>query len=252
MFFYIKKFISFFFEPLTVTFILLGIGIYHLCKKEANLQKGRKFIIAGTAFLFIVSSNIFTYWLAAPFEQKYEAQKTPDPAINYEYIHCLGHGHADNNALPANSRISKAGLHRVIESVRLQKLYPHSKIIFSGYAGPSNESAADVGAQIALSMGVPEEKIIILAEPRDTIEESKASFKIIGSKPFLLVSSASHLTRSVGLFKKLGMNPTPAPTEFMNAEGWKFGLPDSGGLYKAERGIYEALGISWAWLTGRL
>jgi len=252
MFFYIKKFISYFLEPLTITFILLGIGIYQLCKKEPNLSKGRKFIIVGTALLFIMSSNIFTHWLAAPFEQKYKAQKEPDSSINYEYIHCLGHGHADNDSLPANSRMSKAGLHRVIESVRLQKLYPESTIIFSGYEGDSKDTNAEIGAQIAMSMGVPKNKIIILGEPRDTIEESKASFEIIGDKPFLLVSSASHLTRSVGLFKKLGMNPTPAPTEFMNAGGWKFELPSSGGLYKAERGIYEALGTTWAWMTGRL
>ena len=252
MFFYIKKFISYFFEPLTITFILLGIGIYHLCKKEPNLTKGRKFIIIGTVFLFIVSSNSFSYWLAAPFDQKYEAQKSPDLNIKYEYIHCLGHGHADNDSLPANSRMSSTGLHRVIEAVRLQKIYPDAKILFTGYGGKSNVPNAELGAAIAESMGVPKEKIIILGEPRDTIEESRAAFEIIGEKPFLLVSSSSQLIRGVGLFKKLGMNPTPAPTEFMNADGWRFELPRSGGLYKSERAIYEALGTTWAWLTGRL
>ena len=252
MFFYLKKFISYFFEPLTITFIILGIGIYHLCKKDANLKKGRKFIIAGTIFLFIMSSDTFTYWLAAPFEAKYEAQKNPGSDIKYEYIHSLGSGHSDNDDLPANSRMGVQGLYRLTEAVRLYKLYPESKIIFSGYGGPSKDSTAKVSAEIAKMMGVPEDKIIILGEPKDTIEESLASYKIIGDKPFLLVSSASHLTRSVGLFKKLGMNPTPAPTDFMNSGKWRFGMPGSHGLYKAERGIYEALGTSWAWITGRL
>ncbi len=252
MFFYIKKSISYFFEPLTITFIILGIGLYHLFKKEPDLKKGRKFILSGTIFLFIISSGSFTYWLTAPFEQKYEAQKNPDPNIEYEFIHSLGSGHADNESLPANSRMGEQGLYRLTEAVRLHKLYPKSTIIFSGYGGPSKQSTAEVSAEIAMMMGVQKEKIIVLGEPRDTIEESRAAFEIIGKKPFFLVSSASHLTRSVGLFKKLGMNPTPAPTEFMNSGAWRFSLPDSGGLYKAERGIYEALGTAWAWLTGRL
>ena len=252
MSFYLKKLIAYFFEPLTVSFILLGIGIYFLCKKENNLKRAKQFIIAGTVFLFVMTSETFTYWMAVPFENGFEVILSPEEDQKFEYIHCLGFGHADNDKLPSTIRIGGQGLSRVTEAVRLHKLFPNTKVIFSGYGGPSKESFAKVASEAAITLGVSQDNIILLEEAKDTIEESRGSFEIIGDKPFLLVSEASHLNRSVGLFEKLVMNPTPAPSSFINSGNWRFKMPSRGGLKKSERSIYEALGISWAWLTGRL
>ena len=252
MFFLIKKWIAYFFQPLTITFILLGIGIYFLCKKEPNIKRAKQFIIGGSVFLFLMCWPTFTYWMAVPVEQNYDVILDTEGTPEYEYIHCLGSGHADNHKLPANIRIGSQGLSRVTEAVRLHKLYPNSKIIFSGYGGPSKDSFAKIASEAAKIMGVSEDNIILLPKAKDTIDESKGSFKIIDNKPFLLVSEASHLRRSLGLFTKLGMKPTPAPSSFLNSGKWHLSLPSRGGLKKADRSIYEAMGITWAWLTGRL
>ena len=251
MLFFLKKFISYFFEPLTITFILLGVGIYYLCKKETNLKRAKIFIISGTVFLFIFSSSTFTYFLVAPLETKYPAVKDPVPGVDFEYIHVLGSGHSGNHSLPPNSRMGKQALSRVIEGIRLSRLYPDAKLIFSGYGGSLDESFAKVASEIALSLGVDEERIILFEEAKDTVDESRMCFELAGEKPVLLVSSASHLPRAAGLFKKLGMNVTPAPTDFINSGGWRFKMPNSGGVYRSERGIYEILGITWSWLTGK-
>lgn len=252
MFFYLKKLIAYFISPLPITFILLGVGIYLICKKEPNLKRGKQFIIVGTVFLFFMCWSSFTYFLATPFDNDYEVILKADENQKFAYIHCLGSGHADNKKLPSTIRIGGQGLSRVVEAVRLHKLFPQSQVIFSGYGGPSNESFAKVASEAAITLGVPQEKILLLEDAKDTIDESKGSFKIIGDKPFLLVSEASHLNRSVGLFKKLGMNPTPAPSSFLNTGKWRLQLPSRGGLKKSDRAIYEAMGITWAWLTGRL
>ncbi|MCM8527829.1 MAG: hypothetical protein NE327_15010, partial [Lentisphaeraceae bacterium] len=156
MFFFIKKWIAYCFQPLTLTFIILGIGIYFLCKKEANIKRAKQFIIGGFAFLLLMSWTPFTYWMAAPFEGDYKVILEADESVEYEYIHCLGSGHADNENLPVTIRIQGQGLTRVTEAVRLHKLYPNTKVIFSGYGGPSKDSFAKVAAETAMIMGMPE------------------------------------------------------------------------------------------------
>ena len=108
-----------------------------------------------------------------------------------------------------------------------------------------------IAAKTAELLGTKKEDMIIIEDTRDTIEESEAALELIGDKKFFLVSSASHLTRSVGLFRKKGMKPIPAPTDFLNKSSWRFSMPSSGGLYRSERALYETLGTTWAWLTGR-
>ncbi len=253
MFFYLKKFISLFFEPLTISFILFCIGLYHLYKKEANHKKGRAFVTAGVITLFLLSWSPFSYLLAHPFEFQHKAYKDKIDGDQFDYIMVLGSGYAENHELPATTKLGGQGLSRVIEGIRLHRMFPESKIIFSGYGGSYDTPYSQIATEAAIDLGVDPEKIIQIPEAKDTIDEANMSFKVIGEKRFLLVSSASHLPRSMGLFKNLGMKPTASPTDFINTGNWKlFTNPDSFGLYKSERAIYEGMGTTWAWLTGRL
>ena len=77
MSFYLKKFISTFFEPLSICFMLLGIGLYYLYKKEPHALKGRRFITAGVVTLFLFSWSPFTHLLVSPFDSKFKAYKDP-------------------------------------------------------------------------------------------------------------------------------------------------------------------------------
>jgi uncharacterized SAM-binding protein YcdF (DUF218 family) len=252
MFFYLKKFLSTFAEPLTICFILFGIGLYHLYRKEPNLKKGRKFITIGLIVLFLFSWSPFSHLLISPFESKFQAYKEVQPNDQFDYIFVLGSGFALNETLPATSQLGEQALARVVEGVRLHKLFPDSKLIFSGYGGAEKTPYSVIAANAAIELGINPDQIIQIPEAKDTIDESTMGFKIVGDKPFLLISSAAHLPRSIGLFKKLGMNPTPAPADFINKGEWRLSYPSSGGLYRSERAIYEGLGTTWAWLTGRL
>ena len=252
MFFYLKKFIATFFEPLSICFILFGIGLYHLYKKEPNLKRVKQFITAGVAVLLLFTWSSFTHLVIAPFDSQYPAYKEAKEGDHFDYIFVLGSGFASNPDLPATSLLGRQALPRVVEGVRLHRLFPNTKMIFSGYGGREDVPYSEIAAQAAVELGVDPDKIIQIPEARDTIDESNMGFEIVGEKPFLLVTSSTHMPRSFGLFKKRGMKPTAAPTNFMNKGDWRVSYVSSGGLYRAERAIYEGLGISWAWLTGRL
>ena len=72
----------------------------------------------------------------------------------------------------------------------------------------------------------------------------------------MLVSSASHLPRAVGLMKKLGMGPIPAPCDYRADEHAGLDLDDvfpSGvNWQKLDRAWHEYLGMAAAKLLGRM
>ena len=69
-------------------------------------------------------------------------------------------------------------------------------------------------AEVAKALGVKQEDLILESESNDTINEARLIKSIVGNDTFILVTSASHMPRSMGMFKKLGMQPIPAPTGY--------------------------------------
>jgi uncharacterized SAM-binding protein YcdF (DUF218 family) len=90
--------------------------------------------------------------------------------------------------------------------------------------------------------------------------------KIIGSEPFILVTSSDGLQRAAAVARKLGMQPLPAPAAIWAARhypagmswlewGWKV-LEDMGPstdrLIYLQRAHHEYLGYVWYWMLGRV
>jgi uncharacterized SAM-binding protein YcdF (DUF218 family) len=98
--------------------------------------------------------------------------------------------------------------------------------------------------------------VILESLSKDTKDEARLIKNIVGNDRFVLVTSASHMPRSMALFKKLGMQPIPAPTDYWVKERQGISpamfFPSSNGLRKAERAFYEYLGLAWANLRGQI
>jgi len=62
-------------------------------------------------------------------------------------------------------------------------------------------------------MGVSDSDIVLEPDSKDTKDEAVLIQKIVGNEKLILVTSASHMPRSMALFKKRGMQPIPAPTD---------------------------------------
>ena len=252
MSFYLKKFISLFIKPLNICFILLGIGLYFLIKKEPDYKKAKIFLIAGTAWLFLISWEPLTDWYIAPFERVYETHLRQDSSKDFKYIAVLSSGHADDDRLPATEQHGTQALFRLIEGIRLQRLYPKAKLIFTGYSYNKQRPTGEVSKEAAISLGVDPKKIIAINGTRDTMEESAKIKALVGEEEILLVTSASHMLRSMALFKGQGINATAAPARFKQKGGpILFKTPDSDGIHNTERAIHESAGYIWGWLRGK-
>jgi uncharacterized SAM-binding protein YcdF (DUF218 family) len=122
-----------------------------------------------------------------------------------------------------------------------------SKLIFTGYEGKTDVATARMSADLAIALGVKEENIIINGKPKDTKEEAEFTKVLLGSEPFVLVTSATHMPRSMRLFKSLGLNPIPAPTDFHKKDfNGYLQAPEISSLENSRIAMHEYIGILWA------
>ena len=240
--FLLKKFITFFVEPLGMVLTLLAIGLYFLYVKKYRFAK----VVLSNGFflLFLFSYPPFANFLVQNLENQYSKF---DYKTEVKYIHVLGNRHNTDPSQPISSQISNAGTKRVLEGVIIHKNMPDSKIIFTGYAGDTNTTTAVMNAKLAHALGVEYKEMIINGEPVDTKEEALFTKSLVGDAPFVLVTSATHMPRAVMLFRALGMHPIPAPTNYYKSEfrGY-FEAPDPSALCKSTAAVHEYLGILWA------
>ena len=114
-----------------------------------------------------------------------------------------------------------AAAQRMTTPMALLRQYPHLMLLFSG--GQSDViareiSVADAAREFYTSFGVPANRLLYERAARNTYENAVLSAKVPGvdrTKPWLLVTSASHMPRSMALFQREGWNVTPYPVDYV-------------------------------------
>jgi uncharacterized SAM-binding protein YcdF (DUF218 family) len=126
------------------------------------------------------------------------------------------------------------GDRRLVEAGRLARLYPHLKLLVSG-AGELDY------VLLALGGGIAPERVTVETVSRSTFDNAVNSRDVLDPRPgerWLLVTSAIHMARSIGAFRKAGFWPEPWP------------VYDELDKYAASV-AHEWLGLIWYWLSGR-
>ena len=110
---------------------------------------------------------------------------------------------------------------RIIAGAALARRYPMARIVYSG--GNANLVSDDTGEEadyvVALfeSLGMSRDRLILERRARNTFENAEFS-KVLGEpkrgERWLLVTSANHMPRSVGLFRKAGFAVEPYPVNW--------------------------------------
>ncbi|MCW8838292.1 MAG: YdcF family protein [Thiovulaceae bacterium] len=242
--FIIKKTITFFVEPLGFILLLSSFGLYFLFINKTKYAK--IFLSLSFSFLVLLSYPPFSNFLVEKLENQYKKYQYNE---DIKYIHVLGGGHNNDTSQPLSSKLGDASTKRVLEGIIIYKNIPGTKLIFTGYEGNTNISTAQMNANLAIALGIPEKDIIINGLPKDTYEEAEFSKHIVKDKKFALVTSATHMPRAMMMFKSKGMNPISAPTYFKKKDIYKH-LPSTSSFENSRMAIHEYLGILWAKLRG--
>jgi uncharacterized SAM-binding protein YcdF (DUF218 family) len=241
--------------PLSICLILLVLGLIFLWFTRRQ-RTGKVLATIGVLLLALLSYSAISDRLLRPLESRYPPVLNPAGLRDVRWVVVLGGGHNSDPTLPVTSQIDESAAVRLVEGIRLHNMLPESKLVLSGGTVFDPVPHARVMADVAAAIGVDEQDVVLQTRSRDTKDEARFVQDIIGDDKFILVTSASHMPRSMAMFKKLGMEPIPAPTDHLVKEKQALGpsmfFPRAGNFEKAERAVYEYLGLTWAKIRGQV
>ena len=242
--FILKKLVSVFVHIVPGTFFLLLLSI--LCRRW--LPKTSTILsVFLCCFLIAGSFPPVSNFVVANLENRFPVvQEVP---ADTGLILVLGYGHNDAVDRPTNSILTAGALSRITEGVRLWKTKPSSTLAVSGAGTFTNVSHAQVMMNMAIILGVPEDKIVRFDHTRDTVQELDTAARELKNFPqdkarLVVVSSATHLPRADKILQYDDVTYTLAPTDFL-ASSTPWYLPNSAALYHLDRALHEWVGMLW-------
>jgi uncharacterized SAM-binding protein YcdF (DUF218 family) len=253
--FLMKKIVALFFYPvpLCMEIVLVGLVFLWLTRRQ---RTGRIIVTLGFLLLLGLGYGRFSDGLLASLETWYPPVVNPAGHGDVKWVVVLGGGHTSDSRLPTTSQLEHTSVVRLVEGVHLHRMLPGSRLVLSGGSAFDPVPNAVLMADLARSLGVKDEAMIIESLSRDTEEEARLIQEIVAGEEFLLVTSAAHMPRSVGLFRRVGANPIPAPTGHRVKHGEGVGpdvwFPSAWNLTKAQEAFHEYMGLAWAWIRGKI
>jgi uncharacterized SAM-binding protein YcdF (DUF218 family) len=152
-----------------------------------------------------------------------------------------------------------ASAERMTATVTLWQRYPKMRIVFTGGEGEffgGGPSEAERAVQFFDNLGVPRSALTLETRSRNTFENAlltRALPSLDAQKPWLLLTSAWHMPRSMATFQKAGWNVTPYPVDFRTGGITPLSSFNLGeGAERWELLLHELLGIAAYWLSGRI
>ena len=147
---------------------------------------------------------------------------------------------------------------RMTATVELARRYPNARIIFSGgdgslvYGGNESDGALRLFERLGLRPAVSSED-----QSRNTFENVLFSKRIAAPKPgerWLLVTSAYHVPRAMGMFRMADFPVEPYPVDWRTRgveDTWAAISPLAEGLRRTDTAVREWAGLVIYWLSGR-
>lgn len=118
---------------------------------------------------------------------------------------------------------------RLVMMADLARRYPDAKVIFTGGYGAlfgKPISEAELVLKHIEDLGLEPSRVIFETQSRNTIENAVFTRNLVDPKPdekWFLVTSASHMPRAYGMFKKVGFPVTPCVSDYASTPGYDEG-----------------------------
>jgi uncharacterized SAM-binding protein YcdF (DUF218 family) len=183
-----------------------------------------------------------------PLESRYEVPDVEDLQKQgvKQVVVLTGGGYPIRGEMLSSS-FPHGSMYRFLAGVELSsRLGEDCVIIFSGSAG---RQRGDI--TVALTMQelsrliVPGRQVLAEARSESTAEHPSNVQPLLRKGAFALVTSGYHMPRSVGTFRKAGLNPIPFPVDFLstNGYGWLDVIPSFEDFWKMNLALreYQAL-----------
>ena len=215
MFFTTAKLYEMFLAPVPLLLLLAFVGALLTFTRAARL--GRALAIGATFALVVIAITPIPRLLIAPLEDRFPQPAADEPAP-YGII-ILGGAIRGVESAARGQAVYDEG-ERMGQGALLARRYPEAKVVFSGGNGSlmlADDPEAQEAQKHLVDLGVDPARITLETRSRNTDENARFTAALVHPQPgqrWLLVTSAFHMPRSMGLFEKAGFDVVAYPVGF--------------------------------------
>jgi uncharacterized SAM-binding protein YcdF (DUF218 family) len=256
MFFILSKTLGFFALPSNLVATLAALGVVLMFTRFR--RAGRMLATLGVVLLLLAGLSPLGNILIYPLEQRFppwDAARGAPAGI----VVLGGAISPDVSAAHGTPALTEAA-ERLTAVAELARQYPAARIVYSGGNARlllvrGNE--AEYALALFESFGIARERLTPEDKSHNTVENALFSKALADPKPgerWLLVTSAYHMPRAIGIFRRAGFAVEAYPVDWRTRGRVDLMMPfDSltGGLRRTDTAMREWVGLLAYWATGQ-
>jgi uncharacterized SAM-binding protein YcdF (DUF218 family) len=252
-----SKFFVFLTQPIAWAMLMLATGLLLLGRWR---KPGLALCWSAWAVLVLVGWQGPADVVLSRLERQYPSIAPEAGLGSYVGVVVLGGALSGSSLWERPGQIALNGAaERMVVPIALLQRNPHLKMVFTGGEGNltwAKYTEADRAKIFFDMMGVDPTRVLFEAASRTTYDNAVFTAKLPGvdpKQPWLLLTTAAHMPRSMGVFLKAGWNVTPYPVDFRSAQepDWG-GYSIKDGVEKWHYALHETIGYLAYWLAGRI
>jgi len=255
--FVVAQLLDVFTQPLTWVLLLLALGLLTLGRWQ---RAATGVLWAALGVLVLQGWQPLPDALVRQLEARHPAPSPQADLSRYAGLVVLGGALEPAYVWAGHGQPAlNEGAERMTAGLPLLQRYPHFQLLFAGGEGgllAQGMSEAERARRFYQNMGVPPQRLLFEAASRTTHENAVLSAALPGvdkARPWLLVTSASHMPRALATFEKAGWNVTPYPVDY------RTGLETPWSQYSLAKGartwhlaLHEFAGLMAYRLSGKI
>jgi uncharacterized SAM-binding protein YcdF (DUF218 family) len=256
MFFILSKIVGFFALPSDIAATLAALGVVLLFTRFR--RAGRRLATLGVVLLLIAGLSPLGNALMLSLEERFPPWDASRGAP--AGIIVLGGAVGPELSAARGTPDLNESAERITATAALARQYPQARIVYSGGNARlvlTGGIEADYAIDLLESLGVDRSRVVAERQSRNTIENAAFSRQLIQPKPserWLLVTSAYHMPRAIGVFRRVGFPVEAYPVDWRTRGPIDLWLPFesvTAGLRRTDTAVHEWIGLVAYRLTGR-
>lgn len=213
--------------------------------------------IVGLAVALLASCMLLpvSTWAGRPLENRFPA--VTKPPAHVDGIILLGGAIDDLTSQDRQAATLNSAANRITAFVSLARRYPEARLVLTGGSGDLQQGDASEApwalAELA-ALGLDTSRVMTEAKSRTTWENAMEVNRLVRPKPgetWILLTSAMHMPRSVGVFRAAGWTVLPWPVGYHTRNDLDVWLPALSNAFPAlDLAAHEWTGLLAYWLQG--
>jgi uncharacterized SAM-binding protein YcdF (DUF218 family) len=257
VFFFLSKTLGILALPTDFLIVVGLVGVVLLATRFAHL--GRRLMLMSIALLALCAFSPLGNWLLYPLESRFPpwdaSHGAPDGIV------VLGGSIDADLSVAHDAPVLGGAAGRIFAAAALARQYPDARIVFSGGSAnliDNDAREADYAGTIFESLGIAKTRLIMERRSRNTQENAAFSRALALPKPgerWLLITSAFHMPRAVGLFRKAGFAVEAYPVDWRvggRSDLFRCFAIAHDGLARTDTAVREWIGLLAYRMSGKI